>query len=449
MQAAFDTIAAVATARGRGAIGVLRISGPMTEKVIDGLFTAKSGLRAAKLGEFKLRFGSFRDAKGDVLDNGLVFLAKAPKSYTGEDYAEIQCHGNPCIMEKLLASALSFGAVAAPPGEFTRRAFLNGKMDLTECEGVDELIRASSTKYASAAYRLQQGELRKKLEPIGESLSRVYAHIQGAIEFSDDVAEERTHWDALLEEALGSLREILASAEISKKLRDGLLVAIAGKPNAGKSSLFNALLEEDRALVTSVAGTTRDTLSEEMEIAGLNVILMDTAGIRKAKGEVEALGIERSLKTIDDADAIIWLSDSAKKMSAEEKRTVEERRAQKPLLLLSSKSDLGDAKIEGAKPVSCVTKEGLKEVREFLLKTARETLSGHDNAILLRARHSELLEAALSFTGKARERLASGDYLELAAEDLGSALERVWEVTGRKTPNEILDIIFGEFCIGK
>ena len=449
MQAAFDTIAAAATARGRGAIGVLRISGPMTEKVIDGLFSAKAGLKATDFGDFKLRFGSFRDAEGETLDNGLVFLAKAPKSYTGEDYAELQCHGNPFIMEKLLAAALSFGAVAAPPGEFTRRAFLNGKMDLTECEGVDELIRASSSKYASAAYRLQQGGLRKKLEPISESLSRVYAHIQGAIEFSDDVGENRSAWASALESAVASLREILASAELSKKVREGLLVAIAGKPNAGKSSLFNALLEEDRALVTSVAGTTRDTLSAELEIAGLNVILMDTAGLRKAKGEVEALGVERSLKNIENADAVIWLSDSTKKLTAKEMETIEAWRAKKPLLLLSSKSDLGDAKIKGARSVSCVTKEGLREVRDFLFRTARDILAGHEDVILLKARHQELLKTALASCEKARAGIEPGGYLELCAEELGAALESVWEVTGRTTPNEILDIIFREFCVGK
>ncbi|MBO7543647.1 tRNA uridine-5-carboxymethylaminomethyl(34) synthesis GTPase MnmE [bacterium] len=449
MQAAFDTIAAIATARGRGAIGVLRISGPMTESVVDRLFSAKAGLKAEDFGDLKLRFGSFRDSDGEVLDNGLVFFSKAPKSYTGEDYAELQCHGNPYIMEKLLASAVSSGAVPAPPGEFTRRAFLNGKMDLTECEGVDELIRASSKKYASAAFRLQNGELRKKLEPISEALSRVYAHIQGAIEFSDDVNEDRSMWSAPLDAAVSSLREILSSAEVSRKVRDGLLVAIAGKPNAGKSSLFNALLEEDRALVTSVAGTTRDTLSEEIEIAGLNVILMDTAGLRKAKGEVEALGVERSLKNIDIADAVIWLSDGAKKMSAEEKDLVKEWSARKPLLLLSSKSDLAGSKIEGAQAVSCVTKEGLKEVRDFLYKTAQEMLEGHEDLILLRSRHQELLESALESVEKAFSGLQKGEYLELIAEELGSALERIWEVTGKKTPNEILDIIFREFCVGK
>ena len=248
---------------------------------------------------------------------------------------------------------------------------------------------------------------------------------------------------------MSSLREILSSAEVSRKVRDGLLVAIAGKPNAGKSSLFNALLEEDRALVTSVAGTTRDTLSEEIEIAGLNVILMDTAGLRKAKGEVEALGVERSLKNIDIADAVIWLSDGAKKMSAEEKDLVKEWSARKPLLLLSSKSDLAGSKIEGAQAVSCVTKEGLKEVRDFLYKTAQEMLEGHEDLILLRSRHQELLESALESVEKAFSGLQKGEYLELIAEELGSALERIWEVTGKKTPNEILDIIFREFCVGK
>lgn len=450
MQAAFDTIAAIATARGRGAIGVLRLSGPMTESVMDRLFAARSGRKAKAMGDFRLRFGDLLNASGEAIDSGLAFFARAPKSYTGEDYAEIFCHGNPAILEKLLASALCSGAVAAPPGEFTRRAFLNGKMDLTQCEGVDELIRANGEKHLSAAWRLQRGDLKAKLDPVSEKLSRTFAHIQGAIEFSDDVAEDTSTWKNAVSEAREEIGNILKNAEVSAKIRDGLIVAIAGKPNAGKSSLFNALINEERALVTNVAGTTRDTLSAELEVSGLNITLLDTAGLRKTRGTVEALGVARAIETLDKADAVIWTIDGTKKLSASEEKEIKKWQAVKPVLVLRTKSDLMENKdASGTTLSSAVSGEGLDVVREFLKTTAEKVLSGEENVILLKARHCELLKNALKNLKAAESGFASGEYLELCAKELELALASIWEVTGQKTPNEILDIIFGEFCVGK
>jgi len=450
MQAAFDTIAAIATARGRGAIGVLRLSGPMTESVMDRLFASRSGRKAKAMGDFRLRFGDLLNASGEAIDSGLAFFARAPKSYTGEDYAEIFCHGNPAILEKLLASALESGAVSAPPGEFTRRAFLNGKMDLTQCEGVDELIRANGEKHLSAAWRLQRGDLKAKLDPISEKLSRTFAHIQGAIEFSDDVAEDAASWKNSVSEAKAAIAELLKNAEVSAKIRDGLIVAIAGKPNAGKSSLFNALINEERALVTKVAGTTRDTISAELEVSGLNVTLLDTAGLRKTKGTVESLGVARAIENLGKADAIIWTVDGTKKTSAAEEKEIKKWQAEKPVLVLRTKSDLiTDKDASNALLSSAVSGEGLDEIKAFLKTTAEKVLSGEENVILLKARHSELLKEALKNLEAAESGLASGEYLELCAKELELALASVWEVTGQKTPNEILDIIFGEFCVGK
>ena len=450
MQAAFDTIAAIATARGRGAIGVLRLSGPMTESVMDRLFASRSGRKAKAMGDFRLRFGDLLNASGEAIDSGLAFFARAPKSYTGEDYAEIFCHGNPAILEKLLASALESGAVSAPPGEFTRRAFLNGKMDLTQCEGVDELIRANGEKHLSAAWRLQRGDLKAKLDPISEKLSRTFAHIQGSIEFSDDVAEDSSSWKNSVSEAKAAIAELLKNAEVSAKIRDGLIVAIAGKPNAGKSSLFNALIKEDRALVTKVAGTTRDTISAELEVSGLNVTLLDTAGLRKTKGTVESLGVARAIENLGKADAIIWTIDGTKKTSAAEEKEIKKWQDLKPVLVLRTKSDLiTDKDASDALLSSSVSGEGLDEVREFLKATAEKILSGEENVILLKARHSELLKEALKNLEAAESGFASGEYLELCAKELELALASIWEVTGQKTPNEILDIIFGEFCVGK
>jgi tRNA modification GTPase len=448
MQAAFDTIAAVATARGRGAIGVLRISGPLTEKVLDGLFASKSGKKAATFGSFKLRFGDFSNAAGERVDSGMVFFAKSPKSYTGEDYAELFCHGNPLIMEELLRAALALGAVPAKPGEFTRRAFLNGKMDLSQCEGVDELVRANSPAYAGAAWRLQNGGLRRRLEPLAESLNKVYAHLQGAIEFPEDVDEDREKWLAELKKAEAVLKDILKNAKTSAKVKDGLRAAIAGRPNAGKSSLFNCLLREERALVTQVPGTTRDVLRGELEIGGLSVILSDTAGLRKAKGKIEALGVEKARENLEEADVILWLVDGNKKLTAREKEEIAFWSARKPLLAVSSKSDLNVAE-NGLPACSSLSGEGIDKIRDFLRKQAEEILKDHEDLILLKARHEKLLKSALANLGKAREGLEKKAFSELVACDLGEGLENIWEVTGRKTPDEILDIIFGEFCVGK
>lgn len=447
MREAFETIAAVASARGRGAIGVIRISGPQTKEVLDKAFCSRKGLKAEKFGSFRLRFGNIRNASGDFIDSGLAFFAKGPDSYTGEDYAEIFCHGNPFLTEEILRSLQAAGAHAAKPGEFTRRAFLTGKMDLSQCEGVDELIRANSKAYAGAAWRLQDGSLRRKLEPIAETLNRVFAHMQGAIEFPEDVGEDNKKWLATLKECAEDLKGILKDSKTSAKVKDGLRAAIAGRPNAGKSSLFNSLLKEERALVTTVAGTTRDVLQGELEIGGVNVILFDTAGLRTAKGKIEALGVEKAKEIMDASDCVIWLTDGAKKLSLKEKEEIAYWSERKPLLAIRSKSDL---KPEGVLPgCSAITGEGLEKIREFLEKLSYDLLRGHEDLILLKARHEELLSAALESLEKACAGLRRGAFLELAASDLETSLENIWEVTGRVTPNEILDIIFGEFCVGK
>lgn len=448
MREDFETIAAVATARGRGAIGVLRISGPRTKEVLDKVFHAKKGMKAEKFGSFRLRFGSFTNASGETIDSGLAFFAKGPKSYTGEDYAEFFCHGNPLILKEVLDSALKAGASPAGPGEFTRRAFLMGKMDLSQCEGVDELIRANSTAYASAAWRLQNGDLRRKLEPLAERLNKVFAHMQGAIEFPEDIIEDRGKWLSEAKKAIEILKGILKDSKTSAKVRDGLRVAIAGRPNAGKSSLFNFLLKEERALVTQVPGTTRDVLQGELEIAGLNIVLYDTAGLRNAKGKIEALGVAKAREILENSDALIWLFDGQKKISAKEKAEVSAWSARKPVLALTSKSDLGGSN-EDSPACSTLSGEGADLIRAFLKDQAEKILKGSEDLILLKARHEELLKKALSNLKKACDGLAKGAFSELAASDLEKGLENIWEVTGRVTPNEILDIVFGEFCVGK
>ncbi|MBR5624651.1 tRNA uridine-5-carboxymethylaminomethyl(34) synthesis GTPase MnmE [bacterium] len=448
MREDFETIAAIATARGRGAIGVLRISGPQTKEVLDKVFRARKGMKSEKFGSFRLRFGSFTSASGETIDSGLAFFAKGPKSYTGEDYAELFCHGNPLILEEVLNSVLKSGASPAKPGEFTRRAFLMGKMDLTQCEGVDELIRANSVAYAGAAFRLQDGELRRKLEPLAESLNKVFAHMQGAIEFPEDIIEDRGKWLSESKKAIEILKGILKDSKTSAKVKDGLRVAIAGRPNAGKSSLFNFLLKEERALVTKVPGTTRDVLQGELEIAGLNIIIYDTAGLREAKGKIEALGVAKAEKILEDSDAVIWLFDGQKKISAKEKEELNCWRAKKPVLALVSKSDLGSAQ-EGFLSCSSLSGEGAELIRAFLKEQAEELLKDHEDLILLKARHEKLLKEALASLKKVCSGLEKGAFSELVASDLETGLEKIWEVTGRVTPNEILDIVFGEFCVGK
>ena len=438
MKAGLATIAALATAPFPGALAVIRISGTETGEILQKIFRPR---HPGAFRPFGLKTGDFVSPEGEILDSGLAVFMPGPNSYTGEDYAELNLHGNPLLAARVLEALINYGVRQALPGEFTQRAFLLGKMDLSQCEGVDELLRASNPAACRAAWRLQNGELRKQLENSSTLAKRTLAGLQGAIEFGDDVAENRPLWRANLETILKDLEKILATAGSARIARDGLCVVICGKPNAGKSSLFNALLCEERALVAKVPGTTRDVLSGEILLGNLPVKIYDTAGLRNAKGKVEAMSVKRSEETLKQADLIIYVADGRHPVPLEKRYRV-------PLIKLQSKADLQTPLLRGYTPFSSKTGEGLEAIKNLILKKGGALLKEGESLVALRARHLDLLKRGVKATKSGLKNLGS-PYLELVSEDVSDLVSSLGEITGETTPEEILDLIFREFCVGK
>lgn len=449
-----DTIAALATPPGRGAIAVVRLSGPGAVAIALGRLRPRPELRARRPVVARLVDESDRE-----LDRVLVTLYQAPASYTGEDVVEISSHGSPVLARKLLELCLAEGARLAEPGEFTQRAFLNGKMDLAQAEAVRDLIESRTRFQARKAAEQLGGRLSLTLQPIRDRLVRVISHMETSVEFVEDDVEPAAR-DALLLE-LNSVDESLAALEESHRfgraLREGVAVAIVGKPNAGKSSLFNALLKSERAIVTEIPGTTRDALSESVEISGIPFLLIDTAGIRQASEKVERLGVERSLQAAHEADLILFVLDGSRPLD-EEDVAIWDKIKNRHLALAVNKVDLprrcilpeGWVRRAVASEVSALKEAGLDLLREALrAEAAPDSGVETEGIVITSVRHFRCLKKARAALGKGRQAYAAGLSEEFPLYDLRKALEAIGEITGETTVEEILGEIFSTFCIGK
>jgi len=440
----FDTISAISTPLGTGGVGVIRISGDkafeITAKISD-----KNKLTAGKI------------THGWVIDNGkkidevIILPFKSPKSYTGEDVVEIQCHGGIQVVKNILDIVLKNGARMAQPGEFTKRAFLNKRMDLSQAEAVDDLIHAKTSDFAIQSAKNLSGVLANKIKEIRKDIFETSSKIVAGIDFPEDVAEP--DYEYLIEsfsESINKIDNILASAKSSDIMRQGIKIAIAGRPNVGKSSLFNALLNLDRAIVTEIAGTTRDIIRENIDF-GVPVTLIDTAGIRNSENidKVEEIGIEYSKQSLQEADLVLFVYDLSTGLTKEDNEIYEAIRNKKHLII-ANKSDLNPS-IQTSKDVlklSAYTKEGLKELKEkikpivldFSPENMEFTTNKRQQTCLIRCR--ENLEKALD--GAKRNELQDMIYI-----DLKSALLCLDEITGEVINDEILNNIFDHFCIGK
>ena len=443
-----DTIAAISTPPGRGAIGVVRLSGPRSTAITGSLIRLRSELHT-----WTATLGELLDSDGNTVDEAIVTYFAAPRSYTAEDVIEISCHGAPVVLRHCLGGAIRAGARLAEPGEFTLRAFLNGRIDLPQAEAVRDLIDATTLYQARIAAQQTQGSVSRLLSPIKAQLIELIALLEAGIDFAEDDISV-----APVSEILRRLDPVIAQTEALTRsfvygnlVRNGFTMAIVGLPNAGKSSLFNRLLEQDRAIVTEIPGTTRDLVSESTEFAGIPVRLMDTAGLRDTSEVIERLGIEKSYQAMSDADVTIVVIDGAAERGREVAKLVDKAKEQGRCLVACNKCDLRNAHAEaGEYSVSALTGQGITELRGAvldLLAPSRELeLQG---GFITGIRQENLLREATGMLRKAREAASQGLPHELLLLDLYCALQPLDAITGSTTADNILNKIFSTFCIGK
>ncbi|NPA32583.1 MAG: tRNA uridine-5-carboxymethylaminomethyl(34) synthesis GTPase MnmE [Aquificae bacterium] len=446
-----EPIVAIATPYGESAIGIVRLSGKGVLELAKRFFKTK--------GEIKPRyahFGKLYDQKGEPLDEGILIYYKAPHSYTGEDMVELNLHGNPRILQKALELFLSAGARLAEPGEFTKRAFLSGKLDLTQAEAVAELISAKTELARKQALRQLEGELSRLIKPLRQALLELLAYIEADIEFSEEDIPTLTKEEVInrTKNVIKRIDELLSTAKTGRAIREGIKLAIVGKPNVGKSSLFNALLKEERSIVTEIEGTTRDYIQETLQIKGIPVVLVDTAGIREAKDKVERIGVERSKQKIKEADIVLFVVDLSRPLTSEDLLIYEEIK-QKPHIVVGNKSDLPQRaeleKFSGENiiKVSALTGEGLDELSEEILKKAGVQLSDSVN-VYVSVRHENLLKKAKGVLERFLEEYKVKEISpEIVMLDLREASDYLGEILGEVSTEDVLGEIFSTFCIGK
>jgi tRNA modification GTPase len=451
-----DTIVAIATAPGRGGVGVVRLSGGDLSGFVEGLLGADRVLKPRYA-----HYASFYDAEGTVLDQGLVLLFTAPNSFTGEQVLELHGHGGPVILDCLVNRCLELGARPARPGEFSERAFLNDKLDLAQAEAVADLIDASSTQAAKSAVRSLQGEFSHKIQNFVERMISLRVFVEAAIDFPEEEIDFLA--DEALRSQLSSLRDdlmaFLATAEQGALLRDGITLVLAGKPNAGKSSLLNALAGQETAIVTSIAGTTRDVLREKINLDGVPLNIVDTAGLRDTDDVVEQQGVIRAWNEIEKADAILYVVDASK----QDDESLEqlwpeyfERFSQQPHNIISifNKQDLLKMPIQeidrggAAIGVSAKTGDGLLGLKQLILDSVGYQQQA-EGVFSARRRHLSAINRATDLVCHGIQQLEQSNAGELLAEDLRQAQRYLSEITGEFTSDDLLGVIFSSFCIGK
>lgn len=437
-----ETIAAIATPAGRGGIGIVRLSGPRAVEIARTLTGTLPEPRLARL-------SSFRDARGEVIDEGLAIYFPAPHSYTGEAVVELQGHGGPVVMHALLAACLDAGARLAEPGEFTRRAFLEGRIDLAQAEAVADLIDAASRSAARSALRSLKGEFSTAIESLAAQLVELRALTEAMLDFPEEEVDSLHRDDAgtRLAGARATLEAIFDRSRQGSLLRSGVHVVLAGRPNVGKSSLLNRLAGEERAIVTPLAGTTRDALREAIEIDGVPLVVVDTAGLRESREEVERLGVERTRRELARADVVIFVYEAGSGIGAEERALLAALPDEVPCVRVANKVDLAGKTADCTDSVaaSAKTGEGMDTLRRAILRAAGWH-PGEETVFLARERHLRALaRARVHLEGAERER---GRW-ELFAEELRLAHAALGEITGEFSPDDLLGEIFARFCIGK
>lgn len=455
-----DTIAAVATAYGEGGIGIIRISGEEALPILQEIFEFHGDTDTFT--SRRMTYGKIIDKeKNQIIDEVLAVYMKGPKTYTAEDVVEINCHGSMVSLRKTLALVLRKGARLAEPGEFTKRAFLNGRLDLSQAEAVIDMIRAKTDKSFDVAVSQLEGRLSLKVEEIRQKLLDLLVDITVNIDYPDEDIEEMTYekLEESIVETQDMIEKLLATSSTGKMIREGIKIAIVGKPNVGKSSLMNGLLKETRAIVTDIPGTTRDTIEEVLSIRNIPVYLVDTAGIRETSDKVEKLGIEKSKEAFNQADFILFLLDGSRPLEEEDLQIMELLKERKSLVLIN-KRDLGEAisieEIAAKLPASQVIEasllkgQGITEIEDAVedLVYGGEIVQ-KESMMVNNVRHIELLQQAVKSLTDALHMSEMREALDFIEVDVKNAYERLGEIIGETVSDDIINEVFARFCLGK
>ena len=457
-----DNICALATSSGIGAIAIIRVSGPDAIFICDSLFkSVKAGKSLLEQKSHTIHLGTIEN-EGQLIDEVLVSLFKGPNSYTGENVVEISCHGSTFIQQQILQTLIKKGCRTAKPGEFTFRAYMNGKMDLSQAEAVADLISSSNDKSHHLALAQMRGGFSTEIEAMRKELIKFASLIELELDFSSEDVEfaDRSQLQELLNRLKQVLRRLIDSFALGNVLKNGIPVAIIGEPNVGKSTLLNALLNDNRAIVSEIAGTTRDTIEDEIIIEGLSFRFIDTAGIRDTKDSIETIGIEKTFEKINQAKVVLYLFDVAttsfEKVSADLKN-LEEHIKGKQLIVVANKMDQGDVPqikanfgdIKNLLFISAKQKENIHHLKTLLIDNVKKGILSNDDIIVSNSRHFEALSKALSHIVLVQDGLEVGVSGDLLAMDIRQSLYHLGEITGEITTDDLLDSIFRDFCIGK
>ena len=454
----FDTIAAISTPRGEGGIGIVRLSGDESLGILSKIFKPKSKKDVKDIRSYTINYGHIYDGE-ELIDEVLVSVMKAPNTYTREDIVEINCHGGYLITQKVLELVLKNGAKIAEPGEFTRRAFLNGRLDLTQAEAIIDLIHGKTDKSISLSLNNLRGDLRDQINHLKKILLDVAAHVNVVLDYPEEGVDEPIpeHLIIELHNVKDTITKLVESYDKGKMIKEGIKTAIVGKPNVGKSSLLNSILREERAIVTSIAGTTRDTIEEIINIKGIPLIMVDTAGIRKTQDEVENIGVQKSKKMLKEADLVLFVLDSSRDFSDEDREIYDSIESEKVIGILNKidmekKLDITNlTKVKKWIEISALENIGIdtleNEIYNFILSENIEDSS--EKLIITNIRHKSALEKTKKSIENIFETIDMGYPMDLIAVDLNDALDSLSEVTGEISSEDLLDHIFSNFCVGK
>ena len=453
----FDTIAAISTPRGEGGIGIVRISGDKSFEILNKIFRKKSP--NSDLGFSKFNYGFIYDEE-KIIDEVMIVRLKAPKTYTCEDIVEINCHGGNLITEKVLEIVLRQGARHAEAGEFTKRAFMNGRIDLSQAEAVIDLIHGKTEKSISLSMDQLRGDLKEKIKHFKKALLDVTAHVNVVLDYPEEGIDDplpenlRINLEKVFEEA----NILIESYDKGKKIKDGIKTVIVGKPNVGKSTLLNSILKEERAIVTHVAGTTRDIIEEIINIKGIPLVLVDTAGIRETEDIVENIGVEKSKEFIEKADLVLLVLDNSRKLEKEDKEVIEKIKEnnKKVIVLLNKidlpkKLDISEYNFENIVEISAKNNIGIENMEDTIYSfiVDKNVENSGEKLIITNIRHKTALEKTKDSIKSIFETIDMGLPMDLMSVDLKEALDSLSEITGEITSEDILDHVFGNFCVGK
>lgn len=456
----FDTICGIATPLGEGGISIIRVSGSDSLKIINKIFKGKNASDILEMKSYTMRYGHICDINSKFeIDEVIISYMKGPRSFTAEDVVEVNCHGGVVSTGRVLEEIIKAGARIAEPGEFTKRAFLNGRIDLSQAEAVMDIIRAKTDLSMKSAIMQSNGALSKEIGKLREYMLNTLALIEYSVDFTEDDEEPDETIPIRVQEqltiAIKDINKLLEGANEGRIIRDGLKLAIIGKPNVGKSSLLNCLLKEKRAIVTDIPGTTRDIIEEFISLDGIPVKITDTAGIRETEDEVEKIGVERSREKIDEADLIVLMLDSSCPLESEDREIIDKVKDKKYVVLMN-KNDLekkiSDEDIKDLKNViyiSAKTGFGIDELKEKVKELFFNGEVDSESMIISNNRHKQALYRALENCQEALDRVKSNEYLDLISIYVTSALKALGEITGSELEEDLINKIFSEFCVGK